>query len=184
MFQSIKSMIKKENSALVVWDVQEALVSSIFNRKEFIENLRKVIEKARNSSIPVFYTKITPLPSRFESPLRKAAGYGRFEPGDIVNDVYPKGNDIVINKNTASIFIGTNFELMIRNAGITALFFTGIATEIGVETSVRHAQNLGFIPVVISDAVSSRDKEAHERSLKNMASLIPVITSSEFVSMF
>ncbi|MEM2056589.1 MAG: isochorismatase family protein, partial [Thermoplasmatales archaeon] len=60
----------------------------------------------------------------------------------------------------------------------------GIATEIGVETSVRHAQNLGFIPIVIKDAVSSRDKDAHERSLKNMSALLPVISLSDFLAMF
>ncbi|MGC8618748.1 MAG: isochorismatase family cysteine hydrolase [Thermoplasmata archaeon] len=184
MFQSMRSLIKKENSALVVWDVQEALVSSIFNKDEFLENLKKIIGKARSAGIPIFYTKIDPLPSRFESPLRKASGFGRFEPGDIIKEVYPSEGDIVMNKNTASIFIGTNFELMVRNAGITALFFTGIATEMGVETSVRHAQNIGFIPVVVKDAVSSRDREAHERSLKNMATLVPVISTAEFVSVF
>ncbi|MEM0127782.1 MAG: isochorismatase family cysteine hydrolase [Thermoplasmatales archaeon] len=184
MFKTLGNLIRKENSAIIVWDVQEALVSSIFNKQEFLSNLREVIEKARTVKIPIFYTKITLLPSQFESPLRKVAGYGKFEPGDIVKEVYPTSSDIVINKNTASIFIGTNFELMVRNAGINSLFFTGIATEIGIETSVRHAQNLGFIPLVVRDAVSSRDKDAHERSLKNMSLLLPVISTSDFLSMF
>ncbi|MEM3205635.1 MAG: isochorismatase family cysteine hydrolase [Thermoplasmatales archaeon] len=184
MMNNLSKFIKKENSALIVWDVQEALVSSIFNRQEFLKNIKQVIERSRELKIPIFYTKITPLPQEFESPLRKAAGFGKFEPGDIVKEIYPTDKDIVINKNTASIFIGTNFELMVRNAGINSLFFTGIATEIGVETSVRHAQNLGFIPIVIKDAVSSRDKDAHERSLKNMSALLPVISLSDFLAMF
>lgn len=184
MFQNVQSLIKKEKSALVVWDVQEALVSSIFNREEFIGNLVKIIGKTRTSGIPLFYSKITPLPEKFESPLRKISGFGKFEPGDVVKEVYPEKGDIVINKNTASFFIGTNFELMLRNAGINTIFFTGIATEMGVETSARHAQNLGFIPVIIQDAVSSRDKEAHERSLKNLARMMPVISTSEYLNMF
>lgn len=181
MFQNIQSQIKREKSALVVWDVQEALVSSIFNREEFLSNLAKIIKRAREINIPIFYSKITPLPDRFESPLRRAAGFGKFELGDIVKEVYPEKSDIVINKNTASLFIGTNFELMIRNAGINTLYFTGIATEIGVETSARHGQNLGFITIIVKDAVSSRDKEAHERSLQNMSRLMPVITTDEFL---
>ncbi|MEM0136155.1 MAG: isochorismatase family cysteine hydrolase [Thermoplasmatales archaeon] len=181
MFQNLQGLIKREKSALIVWDVQEALVSSIFNREEFLSNVPKIIHRSREINIPIFYSKITPLPERFESPLRKAAGFGKFEPGDIVKEVYPEKSDVVISKNTASFFIGTNFELMIRNAGINTLYFTGIATEMGVETSVRHAQNLGFIPIVIQDAVSSRDKEAHERSLKNMSKMIPVITTEEFL---
>jgi nicotinamidase-related amidase len=181
MFTNAIKLIRREKSALIVWDVQEALVSAIFNRDEFISNLSKIIKKARESKLPIFYTRITPLPERFESPLRKAASFGKFEPGDIVKEVYPESGDIVLNKNTASIFIGTNFELMARNAGIDTLYFTGIATEIGVETSARHAQNLGFIPVIVQDAVSSRDQEAHERSLKNLSKMLPVVTTQELL---
>lgn len=179
MFQDIDKLIKKERSALIVWDVQEALVSSIFNREEFLLNLGKIIKKARESEIPIFYTKITSLPHRYQSPLRRAAGFSKFEAGDIVKEVYPEEGEIVIDKNTASIFIGTNFELMVRNAGIETLYFTGIATEMGVETSARHAQNLGFIPVIIRDAVSSRDREAHERSLKNLERMMPLMTTDD-----
>lgn len=181
MFQNIQGQIKRERCALIVWDVQEALVSSIFNREEFLSNVTKVIKRSRELNIPIFYSKITPLPERFESPLRRAAGFGKFEPGDIVREVYPEKSDIVISKNTASFFIGTNFELMVRNAGINTLYFTGIATEMGVETSARHGQNLGFIPVIIRDAVSSRDREAHERSLQNLSRMMPVITTEEFL---
>ncbi len=181
MFQNIQGLIKREKSALVVWDVQEALVAAIFNKDEFLANLTRIIEKTRGLGIPIFYSKITPLPEKFESPLRRASGFGKFEPGDVVKEVYPEKNDTVINKNTASFFIGTNFELMLRNAGINTIYFTGIATEMGVETSARHAQNLGFIPVIIQDAVSSRDKEAHERSLKNLARMMPIITTNDFL---
>ncbi len=178
----MERIIKNGKMALIVWDVQEALVSRIFNKEEFIKNLQKLIRKAREKHIPIFYTKITPLPEKFESPVRKLSGFGRFNPGDIVREVYPEEGDIVLNKNTASIFTGTNFEIMTRNAGINTLAFTGIATEIGVETSARHAQTLSYFPIIIEDAVSSGDKDAHERSLKNMAKLMPVIKSDELLS--
>jgi len=47
--------------------------------------------------------------------------------------------EMVITKYTASIFIGTDFERMIRNAEITTVIFSGIATELGVESSARDA---------------------------------------------
>ncbi len=181
MFQNVQGLVKREKSSLIVWDVQETLVSRIFNHDEFLGNLGSIIKKARESNIPIFYSKIKPLPERFESPLRKASGFGRFEPGDIVREVYPEKGDTVIEKNTASFFIGTNLELMLMNAGINCLYFTGIATEIGVETSARHAQNLGFIPIIIKDAVSSMDQEAHERSLKNLSKMLPVISTEDFI---
>ncbi|MEM0156344.1 MAG: isochorismatase family cysteine hydrolase [Thermoplasmataceae archaeon] len=176
-----EKLIRKEGSALIVWDVQEALISRIFNKDEFFGNVKKLLAEARKLPIPVFYTKITPLPEKFESPIRRAAGFSRFQPGDIPDEIRPASEDIVLNKNTASIFIGTNFELMTRNAGIKTLIFTGIATEMGIETSARHAQNLGYLPVIVEDGVSSSDKEAHERSLKNMAKLMPVIKTDGLI---
>jgi len=62
--------------------------------------------------------------------------------------------EIIINKHTASIFIDTAFERMLRNAGINAVVFTGIATEFGVESSARDAFNRGFYCVVVSNCVS------------------------------
>lgn len=183
MFKGYEGVIRKESTGLIVWDVQEALVGRIFNREEFLGNLLSIIENSRKKNIPIFYTKITPLGEKFESPLRKRMGVGKFVPGDIVKEVYPVEGDVVLNKNTPSIFTATNFELLTRNAGITTLIFTGIATEIGVETSVRHASTLGYLPLVISDAVSSGNKEAHERSLKNMELMVPVTTTKELLEL-
>ena len=99
---------------------------------------------------------------------------------EIPEMIQPEHTDIVLEKSTASIFIGTTFEYMIRNRNITTLIFTGIATEMGIESSVRDASNRGFYPVVVSDCVSSLDKDAHERSLKTMAKLFIVETRQHF----
>ena len=70
---------------------------------------------------------------------------------------------------------------MLRNTEINVIVFTGIATDIGVETSARHAQALGFLPVIARDAVSSSDKQAHERSLANMSKLMLVLDNKEII---
>ncbi|MCY0873978.1 MAG: cysteine hydrolase [Acidianus infernus] len=173
----VKKFIRKDNSVLVVWDVQEALVNSIFNKEEFLQKLKELISAARQYNVPIVYTKITPLPERFQPPYMRRS----FNPGDIVKEVYPLEGDVVLNKNTTSIFVGTNFELMLRNAGIQTIVFTGIATDIGVETSARHAQALGYLPVIAREAVSSSDKDAHERSLINMSKLMLVLDNKEII---
>jgi len=149
-------------------------------------NLKNLIEKLRGR-MPIVYTLITPMHRDFTSswgyfsmmrrfgiddlsklPSFMAAGSKERE---IPEMVQPKHTDIVLEKSTASIFIGTNFESMMRNRNITTLIFTGIATEMGIESSARDASNRGFYPVVVSDCVSSLDKDAHDRSLKTMAKL-------------
>jgi len=81
-------------------------------------------------------------------------------------------------------FIGTNFEMILRNAGITTIVLTGIATEVGIESSARDALNRGFFPVIITDAVSSFNQEAHKRSLENLASMMILLETKELVSIW
>jgi nicotinamidase-related amidase len=183
----LNEISKPDKTALVVWDVQNALVERIFNREEFLFKLEELIAAARNKGVPIFFSKITPLSERFESGPRKLMR--RKRPMNFTSDgleltVSPVQNDIVIPKNTASIFIGTNFELMVRNAGINTLIFTGIATEIGVESSGRDALNRGFFAVVAKEDVSSANKEAHECSLKNMDSMLVVMDNTEIRKMW
>ncbi len=197
LYKELKEIIDPEHTVLVVWDVQNALVDNIFNRNEFIGNLKSLIYEAKKKGIRVFYTKITPMPAGYESGFRTYTMMKRYgvndpkkirfmEPGsreaEICSDVKPESDDIIINKNTADIFVGTNFDLMMRNAGIDTVIFTGIATEIGVESSARSASNRGFYPVVAEDCVSSSNREMHESSLKIMRSQLIVAKSDEIIS--
>ncbi len=183
MLSQVRESLSPTRTALIVWDVQEALVASIFNREDFLKKTSELVDVARKKGISIFYTKITPLPEKFESKARLAMWKGRkFQPGDIVKEIYPSEGDVVLNKNTASIFVGTNFEYMARNASLSSLVFTGIATEMGVESSARHAQNLGFLSIIAKEAVSSSDKDAHLRSLANMGKLMPVLSNEEILS--
>jgi nicotinamidase-related amidase len=165
-------------------------VNNIYNKEEFLKNINKLIENARSKGMLIFFTKITPLPKEFESPARKySSSKMKFKLSELPKEMFelaiePKENEIVVNKNTASIFIGTNFELMCRNAGIETLIIAGIATEIGVESTARDAANRGFYVVVDSDASSSGDKEAHERSIQNMKKLFDVLPTEDIIKVF
>ncbi len=181
--ETLRDILNPSKTALVVWDVQNMLVEGIFDKEEFLENTNALIGAARGKNIPIFFTKITPLPERFTSPARKLYSQRsdalKRSPEGFELTIKPDEGDTVINKNTASVFIGTNFELMVRNAGVITLVFAGIATEIGIESSARDAFNRGFHSVVAKDAVSSRNKEAHERSLQNMEGMFTLATVAE-----
>jgi nicotinamidase-related amidase len=187
VYNTIEEIVDASHTALVVWDVQQGTTKLIFNKEEFSRNLNSVVELARKSNIPIFFTPIQMLPKRFESAaiiytLGKL-GFDRlfeqFTDEDMHFAVKPQEGELVINKHTGSIFIDTGFERLLRNAGIITVVFTGIATEGGVESSARDAFNRGFYSVVLSDCVSSPSKEGHDRSLDNMKNLITVINSRE-----
>ncbi len=197
LYENLREIVDPSHSCLVVWDVQNGLADRIFNRVEFMSALKPLIDSARGR-MPVFYTLITPLPVDFRSSWGFYSMMRRFgvddpnklppfmTPGaheaEIPADARPGEGDAVLRKSTASIFLGTDFEPMLRNRGITTVIFTGIATEIGIESSARDASNRGFYPVVVSDCVSSMDRDAHERSLKNMRKLFVVEDSAAILS--
>lgn len=189
VYENLREIVEPDHSCLVVWDVQNGLVDRIFNKEEFTSNLKNLIERL-HGRMPIVYTLITPMRRDFTSSWSYFSMMRRFNVDDInklpsfmavgskereiPEMIQPKLDDIVLEKSTASIFIGTNFEYMMRNHNISTLLFTGIATEFGVESSARDASCRGFYPVVVSDCVSSSDRNAHDHSLKTMAKLLIV----------
>lgn len=102
---------------------------------------------------------------------------------EIYPDIAPAKDDYILNKNTASLFIGTNIDNMFKAAGIKTVIFTGIATEIGVESSARDSGNLGYYTVVASDSCSSNSKEMHEASLKSMSAVSMIMDTKSIMEM-
>ncbi|MGN6624921.1 MAG: isochorismatase family cysteine hydrolase, partial [Candidatus Nitrosocosmicus sp.] len=142
IYSDIQEIVDPAHTALVIWDVQKMLVDFIFNKEEFMNNINLLVESARSVKIPIFYTSIEMLPTKYESSARLYT-YNKMlsrmqrsmpEKMDMSPEVDRKEGELVITKHTASIFIGTDFERMVRNAGITTIVFTGISTELGVKS--------------------------------------------------
>jgi nicotinamidase-related amidase len=194
IYSDLQEIVDPAHTALVVWDVQKMLVDFIFNKEEFMNNINLLIESARKCNISVFFSFIEMLPPKFESSARLYTYKKMFakmqqqrsmpEKKDLSLAINREENEMLITKHTMSIFIGTDFERIIRNAGITTIVFTGISTELGVESSARDALNRDFYPVIVSDAVSSSDKDAHARSLQNMERFLTVSSMKEIVNMW
>ena len=198
IYENLQEIADPKHTALVIWDVQNALVNRAFNKEEFVQNLKLLIEAARSNNIPVIYTKITPLPSYYESPFRiymqmkRSSEEGPVRPpplpirpgspeAEIYSEVSPLDNDAVLNKHTASIFIGTHFEYMMRNRNINTILFTGISTEAGIASSARDSASRGFYTIVVEDCVSSSNKETHELALRILSRVCLVIPSKDIM---
>jgi nicotinamidase-related amidase len=196
IYEDLKEIVDPKHSCLIIWDVQTGLVDRVPDKEELIGSL-KSLTKSLRGKMPVVYTLITPIPKQFQSSWYLYTMMRRFNvkevnelpnfmaPGskerEIPKALQPEDGDIILDKPTGSIFVGTNFEYMMRGRGITTLIFTGIATEFGIESSARDASNRGFYPVVVSDCVSSWDKDAHERSLRNLDKIVIVKNSDEIL---
>jgi nicotinamidase-related amidase len=94
----------------------------------------------------------------------------RDSPGfQIVPALAPLPSEAIFDKITMSAFEGTPLNVALRDCGIKAIAIVGIALEVGIDPTVRHAIDLGFIPVVISDACGVGNEEAARRTLESLA---------------
>jgi ureidoacrylate peracid hydrolase len=70
----------------------------------------------------------------------------------LVDELTPQPDDIVIPKTRYSGFFNTNIDSVLRSRGIRTLVFTGVATNVCVESSLRDAFHLEYFGVVLEDA--------------------------------
>jgi biuret amidohydrolase len=94
--------------------------------------------------------------------LRDSSGF------QIDSELSPLSNEAVFDKITMSAFEGTPLTLALRDCGILSVAIVGIATEIGIEPTARHAADLCYIPVIIADACGAGDEAAAQRSLESL----------------
>ena len=70
----------------------------------------------------------------------------------IVEELTPHSGDMVVVKSRYSGFAGTNLDSLLRTRRIRYLFFSGIATNVCVESTLRDAYFLDYWPILITDA--------------------------------
>src|SRR5262249_48385291 len=86
----------------------------------------------------------------------------------LVRELTPLVSEAVFDKITMSAFEGTFLDIARRECGITVFLSVGVAMEVGIEPTVRHGADLGYIPIVVTDACGSGHAEAGERSLASL----------------
>ncbi|MFA9559509.1 cysteine hydrolase family protein [Evansella sp. AB-rgal1] len=180
-------MIKyHENVPLMVIDVQKAFDNSSWgkrNNPNAERNIEKIIEYWNVNQRLVIYVKH--LSNKKESLFYSKSATSEFK--EIIN---PKPKDIIITKSVNSAFIGTNLEEILRKNNSTNIVITGLTTNHCVESTTRMAGNLGFNPVLVSDATATFDRKSingetlpaekiHEMSLANMNEEFAIIKNTE-----
>lgn len=170
-----------------------------------VQSVSRVVDAARRAGIPVVYLRMGYKPDLSngggpESPnwhkelaIRlmnckpelkgKLLIEGTWDHA-IVDQLTPQPGDLVIDKTRYSGFAHTSLDAELRSRGIRYLFFTGIATNVCVESTLRDAFFLDYWPLLISDATMHAGPPAmQEATLFNIESYFGwVISSEEFLA--
>jgi biuret amidohydrolase len=170
--------------ALIVYDMQVGIMRQMKNGAAITAKVVEVLEAAREAGIRTFFMRHMSLPKPLMGvfQLRMAMAWQRTTNVDDVNpwflpdspgfqlvpEMAPLPSEATIDKITMSAFEGTPLDIALRDCGITAFAIVGVATEIGIEPTVRHGADLGYIPIVITDACGAGHEEAGERALASL----------------
>jgi len=196
----IREFTDRSSTALLMWDFQVGLGGRARHLDTILTASRHLLDAADAAHIPVMWSRHTLPPIADATPgmqLFQARKQGVatadeltqfMQPGsperEFLAEFPPRPHDTVIEKSTPSFFVGTTLQQRLFAAGIRSVVIAGVATEIGVDLTAKHALALGYVSVVIEDAVGSYTDEKQEIGLAALRTWIPVVTSDEIISVW
>jgi nicotinamidase-related amidase len=149
-------------NALLVIDVQRSLLDEgPWNREGLMGNIRRLIERARDSDAAVIFLQHT----------------GVEPDGSIDDSLGRTADDLVIRKDFCDSFLGTRLHEELQDRGIDKLFVCGMQTDYCIDTTCRKAASLGYEVILVNDAHSTFDHDSlaaekivshHNRILRNL----------------
>jgi nicotinamidase-related amidase len=148
------------NTALFVIDLQKAIASipSLHPVAAVVTNASRLAAAFRQHDLAVVLVNVTGgAPGRTEQADRGFAP----DFADLLPELNRRPQDHLATKQTWDAFTGTDLEAYLRTAGVTQVVLCGVATSIGVESTARHAYELGFNVTLAVDAMTDTNADAH-----------------------
>ncbi len=171
-----------DRTALIVIDMQrdflepggfgEALGNDVARVLPAVAPIRALLDAFRARGMPIVHTKEVHRPDLSDCPPSKRergrglltigdlGPMGRIlvsgEPGsDIVPELAPLPGETVIEKPGKGAFYATPLQDVLSGLGVTHLLFTGVTTEVCVQTTMREANDRGYESLLVEDATES-----------------------------
>ena len=192
--RTLQDICNPRDTALLVYDMQVGIVRQLRDGAEITARVAEVLKLARGCGMRVIFTRHMSLPRELMGSFqyRTAMAWQRVDSVDqvepwflrdspsfqIVPDLAPRPTEAIFDKITMSAFEGTPLTIALRDCAIRAVAIAGIALEVGIEPTARHAADLGFIPLLVADACGAGHEQAGRRSLDALAFAGDTITTS------
>ena len=181
-------VLKSEETAHLIIDVQKTYLEPkpnpeensewqpFFNRMSdlVIPNIKNLISFLRNKNVENIFARIA---CHKESGLdrslsQKKPGFNYLllpkdtPSSQIVEDLKPEHDEIVVMKTTDSALTGTNLRLILNNMGIKNVICTGIFTDQCVSSTVRSLVDESFNVILVEDCCAAATEALHNHELE------------------
>jgi nicotinamidase-related amidase len=153
-------------TALVIIDLQKGIVSlpTAHPVAEVVKHASALAAAFRRHGLPAVLVNVAGAAS---GRAEQARSPGEFPAGwaDLVPELNQQPADHTVTKRTWGAFTNTDLEVHLKKLGVTQVVIAGVATSIGVESTARHAHELGFNVTLAVDAMTDRNPDAHDNSI-------------------
>ena len=204
VLETIDELVAPKHSALLVIDVQNDEASpdgamakhgnDITYMTQIIPVLRALLDAARDRGVQIIYTVSTKSSDgRFETGpalrfLARKRNVGVWDykregtwGNAVAEGLAPRSDERQIVKFHSSAFVGTPVDQLLRGSRTRTGIVVGTATEGCVEATVRSLQDHGYYPVIVSDCVTSKNRQLHDAALTIMRARWDVVTSEQLI---
>ncbi|MGA2777302.1 MAG: isochorismatase family cysteine hydrolase [Steroidobacteraceae bacterium] len=143
-------------------------------RATVIPTIQRLLERFRRDGHEVLFARIACQTGdgRDRSLSQKLPGWNNLllpkdaSESQIVAQIGPQDDEIVLTKTTDSALTGTNLRLMLNNLGISQVVCCGIFTDQCVSSTVRSLADESFNVIVVEDACAAGSDALHRHELE------------------
>ncbi|BAV04992.1 Nicotinamidase-related amidase [Filimonas lacunae] len=164
-------MSNNSNTALLVMDMQTAMLGMIPEAATLTGKVAQAIESARSNNISVIYVVVgfragaPEISANNKGFMASKPMFANITPAEftaIHPSVAPQENECVVVKRRVSAFTGSDLEVVLRAFQIQHLVLTGIATSGVVLSTLREAADKDYRITVLGDGCADREEEVHQ----------------------
>jgi nicotinamidase-related amidase len=155
---------------------------------EILPNVKRLQVACRSAGIQLIHVRLSFRRYQTRDGVKAAASNLDTTPlvprdYDLLDEVGAEGNDLILDKESASTFNSTAIDQLLRNMKVDRLWVAGIVTEGCVELTARDAQDRGYAVALVTDCCASSTHVAHYDALQRMndGGQIKLHTSDELI---
>lgn len=142
----MSTLTDRPNTALIVIDVQNAVVAEAHDRDRIVGNIASLVSKARAAGVPVIWVQ--------HNDEELVRGTGEWE---YVPELEMAAGEPVVHKSYNDSFEDTNLEAHLGGLGVGHLVIAGAQTEWCVRSTLHGAIARGYDALLVSDAHTTGD---------------------------
>jgi nicotinamidase-related amidase len=175
-----------KTTALVLIDLQNAIVgrdTKPYPAGEVVQRARRMAEAFRAKAAPVAYVRVR-MDDFLNLPADETIAWPKDIPAaasEIAEAAGMQSGDLLISKRHWGAFAQTALESELRSRGVKTVVLAGIATNMGVESTLRQGTGLGFAFVTVEDACSTFSAEMQDFAFKAIFPRLSHVRTTEQV---